>query len=186
MITLPNGENIFISSLMGEGSVGIATYSWNRSKNLSTVTNTGYVPSYEREKNGRLWTIEKSLAGWIHDNDIEKASKQMNLYFVTNTEWMDYDALPTWSTFTSNPEGHDTEFKYGMSIFFNDIEEKPTKQAALYYIAFVYPYGKEGEEIPEPYLKTFLAQEYESIDAALMNTMGLIDSTYYDLDRRVA
>lgn len=97
----------------------------------------------------------------------------MNLYFVTNTDWMDYDAFPTWSTFTSNPKGHDTEFKYGMSIFFNDIEEKPTKQAALYYIAFVYPKGKEGEEIPEPYLKTFLAYEYESIDAALMNTMGI-------------
>lgn len=101
----------------------------------------------------------------------------MNLYFLTNTDWMDYDAFPTWSTFTSNPKGHDTEFKYGMSIFFNDIEEKPTKQAALYYIAFVYPKGKEGEEIPEPYLKTFLAQEYESIDAALMNTMGIIDLT---------
>ena len=46
----------------------------------------------------------------------------MNLYFVTNTDWMDYDAFPNWSTFASNPEGHDTEFKYGMSIFFNDIE----------------------------------------------------------------
>lgn len=66
IIKLPNGENMAISSLMGEGSVGIATYSWNRSKNLSTVTNTGYVPSYEREKNGRLWTIEKSMADWIH------------------------------------------------------------------------------------------------------------------------
>ena len=110
----------------------------------------------------------------------------MNLYFLTNTEWMDYDAIPTFSVFTSNPKGHDTEFKYGMSIFFNDIGEKPSQQAALYYIAFVYPHGKEGEEIPEPYLKTFLAQEYESIDAALMNTMGIIDLTYYDLDRRIA
>ena len=186
IIKLPNGENIIISSLMGEGSVGIATYSWNRSKNLSTVTNTGYVPSYERDKNGRLWTIEKSMADWIHQNDIEKASKQMNLYFLTNTEWMDYDSIPTCNVFTSNPKGHDTEFKNGMSIFFNDIGEKPSQQAALYYIAFVYPYGKEGEAIPEPYLKTFLAQEYESIDAALMNTMGIIDSTIYDLDRRVA
>ena len=186
IITLPNGENIFISSLMGEGSVGIATYSWNRSKNLSTVTNTGYVPSYEREKNGRLWTIEKSMADWIHPDEIEKASKQMNLYFVTNTDWMDYDAFPTWSTFTSNPEGHDTEFKYGMSIFFNDIGEKPSQQAALYYIAFLYPKGKEGEEIPEPYLKTFLAQEYESIDAALINKMGITYLTRSDLDRRIA
>ena len=155
---------------MGEGSVGIATYSWNRSKNLSTVTNTGYVPSYEREKNGRLWTIEKSMGGWIHHDDTEKASKQMNQYFVTNTEWMDYDAIPTYHLFVSNPKGHDTEFKYGMSIFFNDIEEKPTKQAALYYIAFVYPKGKEGEEVPEPYLKTFLAYEFESIDLALINS----------------
>ena len=185
IITLPNGENIFISSLMGEGSVGIATYSWNRSKNLSTVTNTGYVPSYEREKNGRLWTIEKSMADWIHPDEIEKASKQMNLYFVTNTEWMDYSALPNWRLFSSNPKGHDTEFKYGMSIFFNDIGEKPSKQAALYYIAFVYPNGKKGEEIQEPYLKTFLADEFESIDLALINSQQIIDLTYYDLNRRV-
>ena len=186
MITLPNGENIFISSLMGEGSVGIATYSWNRSKNLSTVTNTGYVPSYEREKNGSLWTIKKTLAGLIDDADIEKASKQMNLYFLTNTDWMDYDAFPTWSTFTSNPEGHDTEFKYGMSIFFKDIQEQPTKQAALYYIAFVYPKGTEGEAIPEPYLKTFLAKEFDSIDAALMYSTDINDLTIYDLNRRIA
>ena len=186
LITLPNGEKIVISSLLGEGSVGIATYSWNRSKNLSTVTNTGYVPSYEREKNGRLWTIEKSMADWIRPDEIEKASKQMNLYFLNHTDWMDYDTFPTWSIFTSNPKGHDTEFKYGMSIFFNDIEQKPTKQAALYYIAFLYPKGKEGEEIPEPYLKTFLAQEYESIDAALMNTAGIIFLTRQDLDRRIA
>ena len=186
IITLPNGENIFISSLMGEGSVGIATYSWNRSKNLSTVTNTGYVPSYEREKNGSLWTIEKSMAEWMQQDDIEKASKQMNLYFVTNTDWMDYDGFVGWNTFVSNPEGHDTEFKYGMSIFFNDIEQKPTKQAALYYIAFVYPKGKEGEEVPEPYLKTFLAYEYDSIDSALMNKMGITYLARYDLQRRIA
>ena len=171
---------------MGEGSVGIATYSWNRSKNLSTVTNTGYVPSYEREKNGRLWTIEKSMGGWIHHDDTEKASKQMNQYFVTNTEWMDYDAIPTYHLFVSNPKGHDTEFKYGMSIFFNDIEEKPTKQAALYYIAFVYPKGKEGEEVPDPYLKTFLAKEFNSIDEALIYQTDINDLTIYDLNRRIA
>ena len=186
MITLPNGENILISSLMGEGSVGIATYSWNRSKNLSTVTNTGYVPSYEREKNGSLWTIKKTLAGLIADADIEKASKQMNLYFVTNTNWMDYDGFVNWNTFVSNPEGHDTEFKYGMSIFFKDIQEQPTKQAALYYIAFVYPKGKEGEEIPEPYLKTFLAKEFNSIDEALIYQTDINDLTIYDLNRRIA
>ena len=186
LITLPNGENIVISSLMGEGSVGIATYSWNRSKNLSTVTNTGYVPSYEIDKNGRLWTIEKSMAGWIHPDEIEKASKQMNLYFVTNTEWMDYDSFQTWNMLISNPEGHNTEFKYGMSIFFNDIEQQPTKQAALYYIAFIYPTFKEGEEVQDPYLKTFLAAEYESIDLALMNTTSIIYFTRDDLERRYA
>lgn len=186
MISLPNDEHIFISSLMGDGSVGVATYSWNRSKNLSTVTNTGYVPSYEREKNGRLWTIEKSMAGWIHEDDMGKASKQMNLYFVTNTDWMDYDGFSSWKTFTSNPERHDKEFKNGMSIFFKDIDEQPRQQAALYYIAFVYPKGKEGEEIPEPYLKTFLAKEFDSIDSALMNTTDIIDLTRYDLERRIA
>ena len=110
----------------------------------------------------------------------------MNLYFVTNTDWMDYDTFQTRGIFTSNPKGHDTEFKYGMSIFFNDIGEKPSQPAALYYIAFIYPTGKEGEDIPEPYLKTFLAQEYESIDAALMNTTGIIYLTRYDLERRYA
>ena len=186
MITLPNNETIFISSLLGEGSVGVATYSWNRSKNLSTITNTGYVPSYEIEKNGSLWTIKKTLAGLIHDADIEKASKQMNLYFVTNTDWMDYDGFVNWNTFTANPEGHDTEFKYGMSIFFKDIQEQPTKQAALYYIAFVYPKGQEGEPIPEPYLKTFLAKEFDSIDSALMYSTDINDLTIYDLNRRIA